>query len=132
MRITRFHPAPDGGSVFAEIEIALPFDRTDAEGHVIVGSRRFASPAVQLVELPAGLDQSWHPAPQRQIVVVLDGTLEVTTGDGATRRFGPGNAFLADDVASRGHLTRTIDGAVRVLFVPMPAEVDLDTWIAPT
>ena len=70
-------------------------------------------------------------APQRQIVVVLDGTLEVTTGDGATRRFGPGNAFLADDMASRGHLTRTIDGAAHVLFVPMPAEVDLDAWIAP-
>ncbi len=130
MHITRFHPAEDGGSVFTDLEIALPFEG-DAAGHGIQRSRRFASPSVQLVELPAGLDQSWHPAPQRQIVVVLDGTLEVTTGDGATRRFGPGNAFLADDMASRGHLTRTIDGAAHVLFVPMPAEVDLDAWIAP-
>ncbi len=131
MRITRFHPAEDGGSVFAEVDVALPFERRDGEGHLIEGSRRFSSPSVQFVALPAGLDQSWHPAPQRQIVVVLAGTVEVTTGDGASRRFGPGHAFLADDVASRGHLTRTVQGAAEVLFIPMPLEIDLDAWIAP-
>ena len=44
------------------------------------------------VELPEGLDQTWHPASRRQIVVVL--------------------------------------GPVEVLFAPMPAEVDLNDWLA--
>jgi hypothetical protein len=30
--------------------------------------------------------------------------------------------FLADDVGSRGHRTRTIGGPARVLFVHLPAE----------
>ena len=54
------------------------------------------------VELPEGLDQTWHPASRRQIVVVLSGLLEVTT----------------------------TDGPVEVLFAPMPAEVDLNDWLA--
>ena len=131
LRITRFRPTEDGGSAFTELDIAFPFRSPDAEGHLIAASRRYASPSVQFVELPDGLDQSWHPAPRRQIVVVLDGTLEVETTDGQTRSFGPGQAFLADDTASSGHRTRTVGGAVRVLFAPMPAEVDLDTWAAP-
>lgn len=35
------------------------------------------------------------------------------------RRFGPGGVFLADDVDSPGHLTRTIGGPDDVLFVPL-------------
>ena len=63
-------------------------------------------------------------------MVVLSGLLEVTTTDGVSRRFGAGQRFLADDMGGRGHLTRSIDGPVEVLFAPMPAEVDLNDWLA--
>jgi hypothetical protein len=33
--------------------------------------------------------------------------------------------FLADDVGSRGHRTRTIGGPARVLFVHLPPEADI-------
>jgi hypothetical protein len=130
MRITRFHATDDGGSVFEDIEVGLPNERRDPQGHLIRGSHLYPSPSVQVAELPAGLDQSWHPAPRRQIVVVLDGMLEVTTTDGQARRFGAGQVFLADDMGGRGHLTRTVEGPVQVLFAPMPAEVDLGAWLA--
>lgn len=129
MRITRFSATIDGGTTFSELDINLPRQFQDSEGHLIQSSKRYESPAVQFAVLPAGLNQSWHPAPQRQIVVVLSGTLEVTTTDLATRQFGPGQRFLADDVGSRGHLTRTIDGPVEVLFAPMPPAVDLASWL---
>lgn len=41
---------------------------------------------------------------------MLSGTLEVETSDGRKYRCGGGGVFLADDVGSRGHRTRTIDG----------------------
>lgn len=128
--VTWFHATADGGSVFEDLEVALPRERTDAEGHVIAGSNFYASPSVQLAELPAGLDQTWHTAPRRQIVTILSGVVEVTTTDGATRRFGPGQMFLADDMGGKGHLTRTVDGPAQVLFAPMPPEVDLTAWAA--
>jgi len=128
VRITWFHATPEGGSVFEDLDVALPRERADPEGHVIRASNFYASPSVQLAELPAGLDQTWHTAPRRQIVTILSGSVEVTTTDGAIRRFGPGEMFLADDMGGKGHLTRTVAGPAQVLFAPMPAEVDLGLW----
>ena len=128
MRITWFHATADGGSVFEDIDLALPRERSDAEGHLIRSSHYYASPSLQFAQLPAGLDQTWHTAPRRQIVTILTGTVEVTTTDNVTRRFGPGQVFLADDMGGKGHLTRTVDGPADVLFAPMPPEVDLTAW----
>ena len=130
MRITHFQRTEDGGSRFFDLDVALAQEVTDAQGFLLRGSNRYASPSVQFMELPEGLDQTWHPAPRRQLVVVLSGELEVTTTDGVSRRFGPGQLFLADDRGGRGHLTRTINGSVTVLFAPMPSEVDLAAWAA--
>ena len=103
-------------------------EATDPQGFLLRGSNRYGSPNVQFMELPEGLDQTWHPAPRRQIVVVLSGELDVTTTDGVSRRFGPGEVFLADDGGGQGHQTRTVAGPVSVLFAPMPADVDLAAW----
>lgn len=128
MRITWFHDDGAGGSAFDELEVRLGRERHDAQGHLLRGSNVFASPLVQFTELPAGLDQHWHPAPRRQLVTVLSGTLEVTTTDGTARRFRPGGVFLADDAGTSGHLTRAVDGPVLVQFAPMGPEVDLAGW----
>ena len=76
-----------------------------------------------LTEMPEGLNQDWHPASRRQLVVVLSGTVEVETNDGSRRRWSSGEMFLADDVGSRGHRTRTLGGPARVLFVHLPPDL---------
>jgi hypothetical protein len=111
------------------VEVPFPNERADAFGHTIATSAAFDSPRVQFATLPEGLDQAWHPAPRRQLVVVLSGEVEVGTPDGQRRRFGPGELFLADDVGSPGHTTRTLGGAVRVLFTPVPEGGEI--WAAP-
>jgi hypothetical protein len=50
---------------------------------------------------PAG---DFHPAPRRQLVVVLRGAFEITTTRGQRKRFGPGDCLLAEDVGGKGHL----------------------------
>lgn len=62
----------------------------------------------------------WHPAPQRQYVIILAGELEIGFGDGSTRRFGAGDARLVEDTTGHGHTTRAVgDGPVLTAVVPL-------------
>ena len=128
MRITRFVESEDGGSRFEDVEVALPYPRQDAFGNTYHASSALASPDAVVVELPAGLDQDWHNAPQRQLVFVLEGEIEVETTDRETRRWRAGGLFAAEDVAGRGHLTRVLGGPARLLFLALPADVALTDW----
>ena len=40
----------------------------------------------------------------------------------------PGDMFLPDDFAGKGHTSRVIRGPVRILFVPLDAHFDVSTW----
>ena len=128
MRITRFISTEDGGSRFTEIDIPVAQPMKDADGHTLLLSNAYTSPNVRFAELPAGMSQTWHNAPARQIVVVLSGVLEVSTTDGQTRQWRAGEAFLADDVTGKGHLTRTIGGATQVMFAPLPSGFSVEKW----
>lgn len=83
---------------------------------------------VRFVELPSGLEQSWHHAPARQIVLVLSGCVEVETSDNQKRRCIAGQAFIADDLAGTGHSTRVIEGPATVMFVALPQGFDVAKW----
>ena len=128
MKVTRFVATAAGGSQFEEIEIALANERLDAEGTILRTSNSYTSAGVCFVDLPQGLDQDWHQAPARQVVIVLAGTVEVTTTDNAVRRWSTGAVFIAADVSGRGHKTRTVGGPARVMFAPLPDDFDMARW----
>src|SRR5271168_3507068 len=121
MKIIRFHTTPEGESRFQEVELPITQPRKDTFGFTMHQSDAFASASVRFVELPAGLDQGWHHAPARQIVVLLTGKVEVGTSDGQKRQWNPGSAFIADDLTGKGHTTRVIEGPAQVMFVQLPA-----------
>jgi uncharacterized cupin superfamily protein len=52
-----------------------------------------------------GVLQDWHPAPQRQFVIILSGSLEIGFEDGSKKVFGPGDARLVEDTTGKGHTT---------------------------
>jgi hypothetical protein len=60
--------------------------------------------------------------------VVLSGTIEVGTSDDQKRRSTAGQAFIADDLTGKGHVTRVLDGPARVMFVQLPDSFDCDRW----
>lgn len=62
-------------------------------------------------------DSPPHPAPSLQWVIILRGTVEVRTTDGAVRRFGPGTAIRLEDTIAPGHATRVLPGDDWVAFV---------------
>jgi hypothetical protein len=105
-------------------ELDLPLDASQ---------RRATSPALPATKFAFGVSdalepQDWHHAPHRQLVAVLSGVLEIEVGGGDTARFGPGDTFVADDLSGRGHLTRDLEGPVRLLYVHLPDEVDFSAW----
>ena len=117
-RVTRVYATPDGVSHFAEIEVAL----ADA-GPIGRLSEPVAALGVVFRETPADYDFDWHPAPQRQLIVLLDGHIEIEAGDGEKRLFGGGDVLLVEDTEGRGHRTRTTDGrSRRSLFIPLPPD----------
>src|SRR4051794_19714253 len=125
MKIVRFTSASDGGSQFVEVDLPIDNASTDAFGNTVHRSTILPAQSTMVTEMPEGIYRDWHPASRRQLLVVLSGTLEVETSDGRKHRCGSGEVFLADDVGSRGHRTRTIGGPARVLFVHLPPEANL-------
>jgi hypothetical protein len=53
-------------------------------------------------------DVGVHNAPRRQILVVLGGELELIATGGDTERLRPGDVLLADDVGTKGHISRDV------------------------
>ena len=125
MKIVRFAASPDGGSQFVEVDVAIDNASTDAWGNTSRRSATLPAQSAMVTEMPEGLYQDWHPASRRQLLFVLSGTLEIETSDGTKHRCGSGEAFLADDVGTSGHRSRTIGGPARVLFVHLPPEANL-------
>ena len=68
---------------------------------------------------PVGRTTDWHPAPSKQCVMVLTGSMEVEAGDGAKRTCTPGSVLVVTDGDGMGHKTRVV-GAQEVLLVWVP------------
>ena len=108
MRITRIFTGTDDVTHFEDVEVSLKDAGT-------IGRLSSPVPATEVIfrETPADYDFDWHPAPQRQFIVLLDGRIEIEVGDGDIRGFGGGDVLLVEDTAGRGHRTRTVDGQRR-------------------
>jgi hypothetical protein len=114
MRITCVGLTPEGGSRFDELEIEL----TDG-GEIGRLSEPFPATGVVFRENDPGFDYDCHCAPQRQLIVLLDGEIEVEVTSGEKRRFTGGDVLLVEDTTGTGHRTRTIgDRLRRSLFIP--------------
>ncbi len=55
-----------------------------------------------------GWESEWHPAPKRQFMIYLSGTIEAEASDGEIRQFGPGSITLAEDTIGKGHKSRVV------------------------
>lgn len=67
--------------------------------------------------LKAGQKEDWHVAPQRWLLVSVQGTSEVTASDGQVRRFPPGSIVLMDDTTGKGHITHAVGRTDHIALV---------------
>jgi hypothetical protein len=101
MRAVRMYTGDDQRTYFEEID--LPEGEQIPVKHMVFGTLD-------------GFDQPLHTAPRRQLVVVLEGAIELGSPTG-TVTIGPGEALLAEDTTGEGH-SHTIAHA-RLLTLPL-------------
>ena len=70
----------------------------------------------------------FHNAPRRQIVVPLDGEVEIEVGSGEVRLISPGMALLADDLSGQGHKSTFRPENATTLFLLLPDDLDPAVW----
>jgi len=113
---TRVYCTPDNESHFETVTVDLA--KVDAPPVPPLFAK--ANPASRMSF--AGFDPHWgtadlkarkfHPAPATQFVVYLQGVMSITTTDGETRQFGPGDVLRVEDTAPcKGHISVVGDRA---------------------
>ena len=120
MLITRLYADSDGNSCFETVDV--PLSDAGRVGHL---SERIPATAVILRETDGEYDYDFHNAPERQLIVMLEGAVDIETSLGDVRRFSTGDIVLAEDVDGAGHRARAVEGQPRrSLFIPV-GEADL-------
>ncbi len=109
MKVTRIYPGSDGESHFEDVEVALE----DVRGGVVKRSKPLKATGVSFGAFEGSLAESWHTAPRRQCIVILNGEVDLGVSDGGKRRFGPGHVLLLEDTTGKGHTTHSVDGKRR-------------------
>jgi hypothetical protein len=73
---------------------------------------------VQFARFAADLQSSWHTTNRRKYLVTISGAgYEIEVTDGTRMQFKPGSILLADDLNSKGHRTRSLDGESLIMYV---------------
>jgi len=95
MKFCRLYTGQDDKSHFEDL------DQSQSSAHFLA-----TLPAKALVfKNDANRDDlhGFHNAPRRQWCITLSGSVDIGIGDGSVKTFGPGDAFLAEDVGGQGH-----------------------------
>ena len=108
IKATRIYTGSDQKSHFEDFEIPL-----NDEGEIGLLSERKKASGIIFRETSGDYDYGWHNAPERQFVIVLEGSVEITVGDGTSKVFTDGQVFLAEDTEGQGHKSRAINNEPR-------------------
>ena len=111
MRYTRLYDDADGTARFEDLEMSFTAADFAPPAPPLDVSPPMPAQAVLFLRADAGWHDPAHPAPARQLMVLVAGALEVTAG-GETRRFDVGSVILVEDTAGAGHGTRVLEDGV--------------------
>jgi hypothetical protein len=114
MKIVRLYTGADSESHFEDVEVDM-----SPQGVDLVSALQPAN-GIQFRSATPSHRSAYHTVPRRQYVITLSGHVEIETGDGTVRRFGPGDVMLAEDTTGHGHLTRVVGDQPRhYVFIPL-------------
>ncbi len=121
MKYVRIHENQNGFSHFEDVEVRLNLVEFAPPAPPLNVSGVSPATGMGFVTFPVGWNGDWHPAPRRQFFLFLAGEIGAETGDGETRRFGPGSAVLVEDTTGTGHRSWVVgDDEVVAAVVHMP------------
>lgn len=91
-------------------------------------SETFGSRGIFFRETPEGHVQGYHKAPQRQLIFLTSGILELETSEGRRYVCRPGDLIFAEDLEGKGHITRSLRDVRGFVHVAMPEDFDVSDW----
>jgi uncharacterized cupin superfamily protein len=117
LKYHRFYCDASGESHLDEVEVkqSLAVAAPPAPPLLVSAS----NPAYQwgFFSTPEGWFGDWHPAPDRQFMILLSGAVDVMVSDGGVLRMRPGDIVLLEDTWGRGHKSRNVSDGVSHYFV---------------
>ena len=123
MRCLHLHGDADGETHLTEIEFPV------RETHAGVVRGVSDIPALTMgmgAFVERKPDVGMHHAPKRQFLVVLQGELELITSLEQRELLGPGDVLLADDIGTKGHISRDVgDDPLMLMAIAIDPEWQL-------
>lgn len=114
--ITRVYSDSNGDSRFEDLFIPL----ADA-GEIGRLSEPLPVASIIFREVEPDYDYSFHNAPQKQYLILIDGAIEIETTLGEKRQFKAGDVLLLEDTEGKGHRTRNLQPVKRrSVFITVP------------
>lgn len=114
--VFRIYSDAYGDSHFEDVVVPLK-----EKGMVGQLSEAIEAKSVVFREVEPTYDWDFHPAPQRQYIVLLDGEIEIETSLHEKRRFKGGDILLVEDTTGKGHKTKNLESIKRKsLFITLP------------
>jgi quercetin dioxygenase-like cupin family protein len=111
-KITHLFTGPDGKSHFEDLELHLECKVSNGQK-----TESLEANGITVWEKPLSLDHTWHNAPHKQLMIMLEGDCEMEVGDGSKHHFRPGDILLVEDTAGEGHYTRALNPNSRKAIV---------------
>ena len=108
IKLTSIYSDSDGESHFGELDVPLK-----DSGDIGILSQLQKASGIIFRETPEDYDFSWHNAPRRQYVIILEGQVDFIVSDGETRRFGGGDVVLLEDTSGKRHYSKAVGGQRR-------------------
>ena len=108
LKCVRVYTDSFGESHFEDLNIGLNEIDFAPPAPPIFTSDLNVSTKYGFLSVSPGWESDWHPAPKRQFIIYLSGTIEAEVSDGEVRRIGPGGISLVEDTQGKGHRSRVI------------------------
>jgi hypothetical protein len=109
MKVTRIYTDKSGETHFEDVDIQLE----DFHDDIIKMSKPVKATDMAFSTFSGALAESWHTAPRKQTIIILDGKVDLEVSDGTKRRFCSGHVIVLEDTTGRGHTTHSVDGKSR-------------------
>ena len=109
MKVTRVYSDGKGETHFEDMDIRPD----DFRGNIHRLSEPLKASTMSFAVSSGALAESWHTAPRKQAIIILDGDVDLAVSDGGKRRFGPGHVLVLEDTTGKGHTTHSVEGKER-------------------
>ena len=121
MRVVRIFTRDSGESAIEIRQVPM-----SEAGRPMSGT--FKCDSIFFRETPEGHVQDFHNAPQRQLIFLTSGILELESSEGRRFILRPGDLIFAEDVRGRGHITRSLRDTRGFVHVTVPEDFDVSRW----